>query len=105
MAIAVAKRARVYRGSPAPERASQRRTQLVAAGRKLFGKSGYAAVTVRSVCVEAGLTERYFYESFSNREELLAAVYLACVGDLQEAVNGAIVDAERLELRVRAGLG
>src|SRR4029450_2591257 len=31
--------------------------------------------TVRAVCREAGLTERYFYESFADRDEFVRAVY------------------------------
>jgi AcrR family transcriptional regulator len=30
---------------------------------------------VRAVCKEAGLTERYFYESFNDRDEFVRAVY------------------------------
>ena len=30
---------------------------------------------MRSICSEAGLTERYFYESFANSEDLLCVVY------------------------------
>ena len=31
------------------------------------------AVTVRAVCRQAGLTERYFYESFTDRDEFVRA--------------------------------
>lgn len=33
------------------------------------------ALTVRAVCREAELTERYFYESFADRDEFVRAVY------------------------------
>jgi AcrR family transcriptional regulator len=33
------------------------------------------ALTVRAVCRQASLTERYFYESFSDRDEFVRAVY------------------------------
>ena len=33
------------------------------------------ALTVRAVCRKAALTERYFYESFSDRDEFVRAVY------------------------------
>jgi AcrR family transcriptional regulator len=32
-------------------------------------------LTVRAVCRQAGLTERYFYESFADRDEFVRAVY------------------------------
>jgi AcrR family transcriptional regulator len=99
-----ARKDRSYRGSLGAERASQRRVQLVAAGRARFGANGYAAVSVRSVCVEAGLTERYFYESFENKEELLAAVYLDCVAQLNAQVQAAIDAPGTIEQQARAGL-
>ena len=71
----------------------------------LFGGEGYASVTVRAVCVEAGLTERYFYESFENREALLAAVYLDSVAQLNAAVLEAIEEPGTIEEQARAGLG
>ena len=47
----------------------------MAAGVTLLGGEGGPALTVRAVCREAGLTERYFYESFSDRDEFVRAVY------------------------------
>ena len=104
MASQMTKKDRIYRGSPGAERASQRRAQLVAAGMKRFGSAGYQEVSVRAVCVEAGLTERYFYESFENREELLGAVYLTAIASLDAAVQAAIVEGASVEARTRAGL-
>ena len=52
-----------------------RRDKLIAAGVQLLGGKNGPAVTVRAVCREADLTERYFYESFSDREEFVRAVY------------------------------
>lgn len=52
-----------------------RRDKLVAAGVQLLGGKSGPAVTVRAVCREADLTERYFYESFNDREEFVRAVY------------------------------
>lgn len=52
-----------------------RRNSLVAAGVKLLGGEGGPALTVRAVCRESELTERYFYESFGDRDEFVRAVY------------------------------
>ncbi|EUA51642.1 bacterial regulatory s, tetR family protein [Mycobacterium xenopi 3993] len=52
-----------------------RRDRLIAAGVQLLGGEQGPAVTVRAVCRKAGLTERYFYESFSDRDEFVRAVY------------------------------
>ena len=41
----------------------------------VLGGDSRPALTVRAVCREAGLTERYFYESFTDRDEFVRAVY------------------------------
>lgn len=66
---------RDYAGVGAADRRADRRARMLAAGRALWGAGGPAAVTVRGVCAEAGLTPRYFYEHFTYRETLLCAVY------------------------------
>lgn len=67
--------ARRYRGAEADERRAQRRSQLIAAAVQVYGERGYQNATVKAVCEAAGLTERYFYESFANSEALLLASY------------------------------
>jgi AcrR family transcriptional regulator len=52
-----------------------RRDELIAAGVALLGSPQGPALTVRAVCRAAGLTERYFYESFTDRDEFVRAVY------------------------------
>ena len=52
-----------------------RRARFIEAGVELFGTQGFRGATVRGVCAAAGLTDRYFYESFPTLEALLAAVY------------------------------
>jgi AcrR family transcriptional regulator len=68
---------RPYRGVPQDERRALRRHQLIAAAIAVYGERGYRQATVKAVCEAAGLTERYFYESFANSEELLLASYNA----------------------------
>lgn len=69
--------ARPYRGISPDERRAQRRSKLVAAGVAVYGERGYRNATVKAVCEAAGLTERYFYESFANSEDLLIACFNA----------------------------
>ena len=64
---------RIYQGLPAQERTAQRRQRLLEAAITVYGTVGFRAGKVKLVCLEAGLTERYFYESFANSEELLCA--------------------------------
>lgn len=96
---------RRYRGQSAEDRQRARRQRLVEAGLRVFGEQGYHGATVRGLCAEAGLTERYFYESFANSEDLLCAVYEHVVA-LQEARVLAAVQAvaPAPEAMIRAGL-
>lgn len=80
---------RRYGGQDAEQRRRVRREKLLAAGLELFGTRGYHATTVKQLCVHAGLTERYFYESFRTREELLAAI----AGDITEQAFAALRSA------------
>lgn len=64
-----------WSGVPLEERQSLRRDGFIAAGVQLLGDERGPTLTVRSVCRAAGLTERYFYESFSDRDEFVRAVY------------------------------
>ncbi|MFZ0833707.1 MAG: TetR/AcrR family transcriptional regulator [Mycobacterium sp.] len=64
-----------WSGVPIEDRQARRRDDLVTAGVTLLGGERGPALTVRAVCRAAGLTERYFYESFSERDEFVRAVY------------------------------
>ncbi len=81
---------RRFRGQSPEERREHRREQLLDAGRRTFGAHGFHAVGVRDICAAAGLTERYFYESFANREALFVAVYEHAVERVRSAVSAAI---------------
>ncbi|CAM3764884.1 TetR/AcrR family transcriptional regulator [Smaragdicoccus niigatensis] len=65
---------RDYGGVSADDRRAERRRKLLDAGRRIWGESGISEVTVRGVCTASGLTPRYFYEQFDNREALLVAI-------------------------------
>ncbi|MBD2858029.1 TetR/AcrR family transcriptional regulator [Spongiibacter sp. KMU-158] len=84
---------RPYRGESITKRRSDRRRQLMKAGLRLIGEHGYAKTTVKAVCQEAQLTERYFYESFKNREQLLAEVYREQTDALQWQMIAAAEEA------------
>jgi AcrR family transcriptional regulator len=64
-----------WSGVPLEDRQARRHGDLVTAGIQLLGSAGGPAVTVRAVCRQANLTERYFYESFADRNEFVRAVY------------------------------
>jgi AcrR family transcriptional regulator len=64
-----------WSGVPLESRLAVRRDNLVSAGVALLGEDSGPALTVRAVCRKAALTERYFYESFADRDEFVRAVY------------------------------
>lgn len=64
-----------WSGVPLQDRQALRHDELIAAGVARLGSARGPDLTVRAVCRSAGLTERYFYESFSDRDEFVRAVY------------------------------
>ncbi|MCK1796447.1 TetR/AcrR family transcriptional regulator [Streptomyces sp. XM4193] len=97
---------RRYGGQDAAERRAERRARFIEAGLELFGTQGYAGTSVRAICGEARLTERYFYEAVRDREELLAVVYEELVQEVQTATFAAVAEAgPEMEDQVTAGLG
>lgn len=83
----------MYRGQRLGDRVDDRRNQLLEAAFQLLGEDGAAAVTMRAVTRKAGLSPRYFYESFADRAELLVAVFDRTVQQLQTQVAAAMTGA------------
>lgn len=73
---------RSYLGNNLEERKEKRRDALLEAGLELFGTHGYRNCSVKMVCDRAKLTERYFYESFANREALLVGVLETLIAEI-----------------------
>src|SRR4051812_10638874 len=90
---------RTWAGTTLDDRKALRREQLVSAGLELLGTEGSAGTSVRAVCRHAKLTERYFYESFADREELVAAVYEHVGEEARQALVDAVRDAPTPPLR------
>jgi AcrR family transcriptional regulator len=86
---------RNFRGLSPNERVDQRRKQLLDAGLECFGTRGFHGTGVREICAQAGLTERYFYESFKNREALFQAVFEHVSQQVLEAIVQALQKAGR----------
>jgi AcrR family transcriptional regulator len=95
---------RPYRGVSPEDRSAHRRERLLEAGLQVFGTEGYANSSVRRICEVAGLNQRYFYESFETREELLASVYEEIVRRTRSSMIEAVLATQGNEERVRAGL-
>jgi AcrR family transcriptional regulator len=99
-----AQASRLYRGIAPSERRAQRRERFLEAGLELFGTHGYAGTSIRAVSAAAALNSRYFYESFTSREDLLYCVYRRIVRDLAARAAEAVAGEETIEGKARAGL-
>ena len=98
-----------WAGIPLTDRRIERRALLIDAAFALFGDGGQSAVSVRSVCRESAMNTRYFYESFTDTDELLGAVYdrvaLALTKEVEAATGAGDTDLDRLRAGIRAVLG
>jgi AcrR family transcriptional regulator len=90
-------RSRRWSGVPLEDRQALRRDELIAGGVQLLGGESGPRVTVRAVCRKAGLTERYFYESFTDRDEFVRAVYDDVCTRAMSALMSATTPREAVE--------
>lgn len=96
---------RQFKGLSLSERKQLRREKLIEAGMQCYGTHGFFSVTVKDICNEAKLTERYFYESFKKSEQLFQTIFLKLVDELQHNVMHAIMQASGdPEKMIHAGL-
>jgi AcrR family transcriptional regulator len=105
MAGAPTTRARPYGGVDAADRLAGRRNRLLQAGLDLLGadRPNAAELTVRGICRQAGVTARYFYESFADKDEFVAAVFDGVIADLAATTQAAVAAAPPEE-QTRAGM-
>jgi AcrR family transcriptional regulator len=95
---------RPYRGIKPDDRRAERRARLLDAGLSILGsEAGPEAVTVRGVCRQSGVSARYFYESFSDRDDFVGAVYDWVIADLAATTQAAVTAAPPRE-QARAGM-
>lgn len=94
---------RSYRGVDADERLAQRRQRFIDAGVDLLGQTQPDELTVRAICTKAGLTARYFYESFTDKDAFTEAVFDAVATQLAMSTTAAVADLPAAEQN-RAGI-
>jgi len=73
---------RRYSGQSFEDRQAERRERLIRAAVQVAGRVGLDAASVAAICAEAGLTARYFYESFPTREAIFVEAYRAVQDEL-----------------------
>lgn len=97
---------RPFRGISADERRDHRRNQLLEACLESVGANGTAATTIEAVSRQAGLSKRYFYESFRSRDELFVALAESLLAEISDHIVDSISDsAPGLVDRARKGIG
>lgn len=84
---------RQFKGLSLSERKEARREKLIEAGIETYGTHGFFSVTVKDVCNEAKLTERYFYESFKKSEELFQTIFIQLIESMQQNVMQSVMKA------------
>lgn len=62
-----------------------------------------AELTVRGICQQSGLATRYFYESFSDKDEFIGAVFDWVITQLAMTTQAAVAAAPA-EAQTRAGM-
>jgi AcrR family transcriptional regulator len=83
-------------------RAPERRAQLLDVARKVFGNSGFHAVSMEEVAKEAGITKPILYDHFSSKKDLYLALLDEDLADLHEKVKQALASPKGNRERIRA---
>jgi AcrR family transcriptional regulator len=96
---------RAYGGIAHEDRAAERRDALIQAATQVFGTVGFRKATVKSICRQAKLNDRYFYAAFDSADHLLRVTYEHHAQRLHASLQQVIQkQGEKLEAKVAAGL-
>jgi AcrR family transcriptional regulator len=91
-------------------RSQATRAKLIAAGRHLFAKHGYAGVGTEQIVKRARVTRGALYHHFADKRELFLAVHEQLEAELVETIAAALAEAgaedpvEAMKVAVRAFL-
>jgi len=97
---------RAYRGVGPADRRAERRERLKNAVMDVVATEGWSAATVRKVAATAGVGPRFFYESFTDMNDLLTTAYDELGAELLTAAVAAIDSApDDLHAKARAAVG
>src|ERR1700752_3375649 len=84
---------RPYRGVEAADRVAERRRRFLEAGLDILGSADLSELTVGGICRQAGAALRYFYESFTDKDDLIAAVFDWVIADIAATTQAAVTAA------------
>jgi len=83
-------------------KAAERRVQLLEVARRVFGTSGFHAVSMEAVAKEAGVTKPILYDHFSSKKDLYLALIDADLAVLHDSVRQALDSPIGNRERIRA---
>jgi AcrR family transcriptional regulator len=85
-------------------RSASTRAKLIRAGRRLFARSGYAAVGTEEIVRRAGVTRGALYHQFADKQDLFLAVYEQVEQELTEHVAATLGEVSSPFAVLRAGI-
>ena len=95
---------RPYRGVEAPDRVAERRRRFSRrASTCSVRRPRPAELTVRAICAAGRRLARYFYESFTDKDDFVAAVFDWVIADIAATTQAAVAAAPAAE-QSRAGI-
>ena len=95
---------RSYGGEAGDTRVARRRAALIEATLDMLAEPEGGTVTVRGICARAGLTPRYFYESFVNVDALVGATYDGVIAEIADRALAAFENGEGSRGKVYAAV-
>jgi len=96
------KEKRRYGGASFEDRLAERKRRLMLAAIDVFERSGRDGASVATICAEAGLTARYFYESFPNLDALFLEAYQAVQHELLAEIGRAAQGRDPVRAALKA---
>ena len=82
---------RPYAGASAQDRHAERRERLLDAAFDVFGRQGYKETTLRQICANARMTDRFFYDHFKSLEDIFLQVRQRLTAEIVQIVSQALV--------------
>src|SRR4051794_29264335 len=82
---------------------ADRERQMLDVAEEVFAEQGYGAVSMEEIAVRVGLSKPMLYEYFGSKEGLLLATIGRARGELREATERAVADAESAEDKLYSG--
>lgn len=96
---------RRYGGVSGAERQAQRHERLIDAAYDVFGREGYRQTTMRLICAQARLNDRYFYQHFATLDEVFLAVHKRLSAEVSARIFAQVMSQpDDPILQTRAGL-